>query len=33
LTSVQVERFGGNLPPIKAFDPPALQVIAARPKS
>jgi biotin/methionine sulfoxide reductase len=33
LTTVQVERFGGNLPPIKAFDPPALQVIAARTKS
>jgi biotin/methionine sulfoxide reductase len=36
LTTVQVERFGGNLPPIKAFDPPALaslHVITARSKS
>jgi biotin/methionine sulfoxide reductase len=35
LTTVQVERFGGNLPPIKTFDPPAgaRQVIAARARS
>ncbi len=33
LTTVQVERFTGNLPPIKTFDPPAvagLRVIASR---
>ena len=32
LTTVQVERFGGNLPPIRTFDPPAgaLQAIAGR---
>ena len=24
LTAVQVERFGGNLPPIQAFDPPVV---------
>lgn len=33
LTTVQVERFAGNLPPIKTFDPPAvasLRVIASR---
>ena len=32
----QVERFGGNLPPIRAFDPPpvgALRVITPRTKS
>ena len=28
LTAVQVERFGGNLPPIQAFDPPALVLVA-----
>lgn len=33
LTTVQVERFGGNLPPIKTFDPPALHVVTARTKS
>ena len=27
LTTVQVERFGGNLPPIKTFDPPALHIV------
>jgi biotin/methionine sulfoxide reductase len=33
LTTVQVERFTGNLPPIKTFDPPpvaGLRVIASR---
>jgi biotin/methionine sulfoxide reductase len=33
LTTVQVERFTGNLPPIKTFDPPAtssLRVVASR---
>ena len=33
LTTVQVERFGGNLPPIKTFDPPALHVMTARTNS
>jgi biotin/methionine sulfoxide reductase len=35
LTTVQVERFGGNLPPIRTFDPPAgaLQVTTARTRS
>lgn len=27
LTTVQVERFDGNLPPIQAYDPPARQVV------
>lgn len=29
LTTVQVERFDGNLPPIQAYDPPARQVVRA----
>ncbi|GAU85572.1 molybdopterin guanine dinucleotide-containing S/N-oxide reductase [Bosea sp. BIWAKO-01] len=29
LTTVQVERFDGNLPPIQAYDPPARQVVPA----
>ncbi|MDQ8727736.1 molybdopterin guanine dinucleotide-containing S/N-oxide reductase [Bradyrhizobium sp. LHD-71] len=36
LTTVQVERFTGNLPPIRTFDPPAsveLRMIAGRTKS
>lgn len=34
LTTVEVERFGGNLPPIKAFDPPTvapLRMVVAKP--
>jgi biotin/methionine sulfoxide reductase len=27
LTAVEVERFGGNLPPIQAYDPPALSAV------
>ncbi|MOA63898.1 Trimethylamine-N-oxide reductase 1 precursor [compost metagenome] len=31
LTSVQVERFDGALPPIRAFDPPAAQPASSLP--
>jgi biotin/methionine sulfoxide reductase len=33
LTTVQVERFGGNLPPIRTFDPPPLRVITSGARS
>ena len=36
LTTVQVERFGGNLPPVRAFDPPhggTLHVLSGRTRS